>query len=252
MWKNEAKRLRIGQHRKIMCCGSDPSAIINNGDAGVSIYCFRCGRQDWEKHGPRSVAEIMAMRRAVEVIERAASMPHDALALMDGPPEALLWVLRGGLSPEEANDRYGFRWEPDSNLVLIPIHNGVLGRDVHGGRPKYRMFGPGRHMWLSGGGLGVTVVVEDVLSCIAVNRAGYASLAVLGTSISSVQATWAANTNVVGWFDADKAGDAAWVRLRQAMALYPGEINRLRTDKDPKCYHQRTIQTLIEETLCEV
>lgn len=260
MWKAEAKRLRIGQHRKVMCCGSDPSAIINNGDAGVSIYCFRCGRQDWEKHGPRSVAEIMAMRRAVEVIERAASMPHDALALMDSPPEALLWVLRGGLSPEMANNDYGFRYDPKTRLVLMPTDEGVLARDVFGGRPKYRLFGPGRSYMLRAGHTGVTVVVEDVLSCIAVNRAGWRSLAVLGTTISSTQAAWAGSCTrkgsrpdtgriVVGWFDNDRAGDVAWIRLRKAMALHPVRVVKLTTDKDPKCYHQRTIQTLIEETL---
>ena len=245
MWTDLAKRLKIGSSTKVMCCGADASAMINNGDKGVSLYCFRCGRQEWEPHGPRSIAEIMASRRAVEVIERAASMPHDALPLMEGPREALLWVLSGGLSPEEANDRYGFRWEPDSRLVLIPITNGVLGRDVFGGRPKYRLFGPGRHLWLSGEASGVTVVVEDVLSCIAVSRAGYTSLAVLGTAISSTQAALAADDTVVGWFDADAAGQRAYVRLRKAMGLHPAHVVKVFTDVDPKHLHREMIRKQI-------
>ncbi len=247
MWKDTAKRLRVGEHTKIECCGNDRSAMVNNGDKGISLYCFRCGRQEWEPHGPRSLHEIMATRRAVEVIERAASMPQAALALMDGPPEAHLWVLAGGLSPEMANDRYGFRWEPNSRLVLIPIHNGILGRDIFGGRPKYRLFGPGRHLWLSGGVSGVTVVVEDVLSCIAVSRAGCTSLAVLGTAISSTHATLAADEITVGWFDNDKAGNAAWVRLRKAMGLHPGRVVRIKTDKDPKCFSRECIHHFITE-----
>jgi len=250
MWKALAKKLQIGCSTKVQCCGNDASAMINNGEKGVSLYCFRCGRQEWEPHGPRSIHEIMATRRAVEVIERAASMPHDALALMDGPPEALLWVLSGGLSPEMANDVYGFRYEPNVRLVLIPIENGVLGRDVFGGKPKYRLFGDGRSYRLSKGRSGVTVVVEDILSAIAVNRAGWTSLAVLGTSISSIQATYAANTVTVGWFDNDAAGDAAYVRLRKAMGLHPSQVVRIQTDVDPKHIHREQISNLIGEAVC--
>ena len=246
MWRQTAKLLRIGQSRKIKCCGTDSSAMINHGDKGFSLYCFRCGRTEWEPHGARSLKEIIATRRATEVIERTASMPHDAQALMQGPPEALLWVLKGGLSPERAHHNYGFRWEPDSRLVLIPIENGILGRDVHGGRPKYRLFGPGRSFWLPNEVSGVTVVVEDVLSAIAINRAGWSSLAVLGTAISTIQATMAANTITVGWFDADKSGDRAWVQFRKAMALHPGKVLRLRTQGDPKTLHLEHIRYLLE------
>ncbi len=241
MWIDSARRLKIGDNTKIMCCGSDASAMINNGDRGVSLYCFRCGRQEWEPHGPRSLKEIMATRRAVEVIERAASMPPDALPLMDGPREALLWVLSGGLSPEMANDDYGFRWAPDSRLVLMPIQHGIIGRDVFGGRPKYRMFGQGRSYWLSEGHTGVTVVVEDILSAIAVNRAGWTSLAILGTSISSVHAALAANDTVVGWFDKDAAGKRAYVRLRKSMGLHPAHVVKVFTDVDPKHLHRAKI-----------
>jgi len=251
MWTTLAKTLRIGEHRKIKCCGQGPSAIINHNDNGISIYCFRCGRKEFEPHGPRSLHEIMATRRAYEVIERAASMPEDAVALMAGPPEALCWVLKGGLAPEEAHSVYGFCWHEPTRLVLIPLDRGLIGRNVHGGQPKYKMFGAGRSFRLTEGASGTIVVVEDVLSAIAVNRAGWASLAVLGTGFSSIQATYAASPLVVGWFDGDKAGDRAWVRLRQAMALYPSQIIRLRTDKDPKCIHRAEIVRLLERATCE-
>lgn len=233
--------------RKITCCGTDPSAHINNSDHGVSIFCHRCGKKEFSKHGERSLAEIMATRRAEERLIQTASMPADAVALMEGPPAALLWVLAGGLQPEMAHERYGFRWHEASRRVVIPLERGLLGRAVHGERPKYRLYGATSSFSLAGDPARATVVVEDVLSAIAVHRAGWPAFAVLGTAVSDFQAAQIAAPRVIGWFDDDPAGDKAWLRLRRKLALHPVTLTRVQTERDPKHIWRSEIKRILEQ-----
>lgn len=224
----------------------------------MSIHCFRCGLNDFEPHGPRSIAEIMATRRVADALaaQTIIAMPAAAVRLTEGPPEAMLWVLRGGLTPEEAQDTYGMRWHEPTHRVLIPIYQGgslrgLLGRAVFGERPKYRMLGgPADTIYrLPHRANKAIVVVEDILSAISVYRAGLNALAVLGTSITPVQAAEiaAGATEVIGWFDGDKAGDAAWNRLRGRMALHPVKLSRIRTSDDPKRLHRADLRRLLAQ-----
>ena len=252
-WMEQARSLRIGSKRKVVCCGADPSALISNGDRGVRIHCFRCGRDEFVPHPKRSIAEILASRRALDALADAPvpKMPADAVLLSDGPREGWQWVLRGGLTPELAEDRYGFRWHEDTRRVLIPVPGGILARAVNGERPKYRMLTnrPGALYWPGERAGAAVVVVEDILSAIAIERAGWPAVAVLGTSISDVQAAEiaAGTRHVIGWFDGDDAGDRAWVRLRKRMALYAPRVTRIRTDKDPKALHRGVLRALLTE-----
>ena len=200
----------------------------------------------------------MATRRAEDALasQTTVTMPADAVPLTEGPAEALQWVLLGGLTPEEAQDTYGMRWHEDVRRVLIPIykHNtlqGILGRAVYGERPKYRMLGgPADTIYrLPHRADQATVVVEDILSAIAVWRAGANAVAVLGTAITPQQAAEiaAGATDVIGWFDADKAGDAAWSKLRGRLALHPVKLKRIRTSDDPKRLHRADLRRLLAQ-----
>jgi len=174
-------------------------------------------------------------------------MPDDAVALMDGPPQALLWVLGGGLTPEIANDTYHFRWHEKSHRVLIPISDhGLLGRSVHGHRPKYRLYGRGALYWATGDPAKPLVVVEDVLSAIACSRVGWPAVAVLGTSISPEMAREIARPKMIGWFDGDDAGTKGWINFRKRMGLYPTQISRIVTAMDPKAVPRRVLVKHLE------
>jgi DNA primase len=197
----------------------------------------------------RQAEEHLAARKTV-------TMPADAVPLTEGPREALVWVLKGGLTPEQAQNDYGMRWHEATRRVLIPVHHGIdligiLGRAVFGERPKYRMLGgPADTIYrLPHRANKATVVVEDILSAIAVWRAGYNALAVLGTSITPVQAAEiaAAGSRVIGWFDGDNAGDAAWSKLRGRMALHPVRLTRIRTSDDPKRLHRAHLLRLLAQ-----
>lgn len=93
---------------------------------------------------------------------------------------------------------------------------------------------------------GAVVVVEDVLSAIAVNRAGWPAFALLGTSVSASQAGRIAAPLVIGWFDNDPAGDKAWLRLRRKLALHPCSLTRVQTERDPKNIWRSEIQRILE------
>ena len=189
----------------------------------------------------------MATRRAIHELASSKTMPDDAVALMDGPSAALQWVLAGGLQPEIANDTYHFRWHEGSQRVLIPLSdNGLLGRAVRGERPKYRLFGRGALYWATGNPSRPLVVVEDILSAIAISRVGWPAVAVLGTSVSPEQAREIAKPKVIGWFDGDKAGNKGWISLRKRMALYPVSVSRIVTDLDPKALHRADLIAHLE------
>lgn len=244
----------MGSKRKVVCCSAKgPTAYISNGDKGISLYCFRCGCKEFEPHGPRSIAEIMATRRELDAIAAAPipTMPTDAVHLSEGPRESWRWVLQGGLTPEEATERWGFRWHEKTRRVLIPVPGGLLGRSVHGELPKYRMLTnqSGLLYWPQNRPHSAVVVVEDILSAIAIDRTGIPAVAVLGTSISQTQTAEIAEgrDNVVGWFDDDPAGDKAWAKLRKRMALYPVTTHRIHSQQDPKRLHRADIREKLQQ-----
>lgn len=145
-------------------------------------------------------------------------------------------------------------WHEASVRVIVPVYrNGVcvalVGRAVFGERPKYLVMGGRADSFFRSPAMPskCTVVVEDILSAIAVGRTGVNAIAVLGTAITPEHAAAIANdsTSVVGWFDDDPAGDTAWLRLRKRMALWPVELHRISTVKDPKALHRQELVRLL-------
>ena len=85
------------------------------------------------------------------------------------------------------------------------------------------------------------------MSAIAVYRAGWPALALLGTSITEGHAQIMAVPNLICWFDSDAAGNEAWLKLRKRMALWPTKLSRIMTKRDPKFIHRAEIKSLLEE-----
>lgn len=247
-----AKALPYGASRKVEHCGSSPAARINHSNAGISLYCFRCGEQEFIPHGPRSAAEILAARAATEELREARDIPKRCQGLTEEgvPSEALLWTLRTGLTPEEATNAYGFKYDPKTRRVLIPLDGGFIARAVFKEHPKYIRSGSmDQEIWEQRVDEDHTVVItEDILSAIKVYRSGFSSIAILGTSVSTTAASRiGAYKHVICWTDGDKAGDAAWLKLRKRMALYDVKLSRIRTDDDPKNISITEIKRLIGE-----
>ncbi len=258
-WQEIAKSLRIGQSRKIPCCGSSPSTYVSQTDHGLRLGpCFRCGHTEFVKHGKRSASEILAARRALPS-NATFTLPSTAVPISSEtvPSPARLWFLKHGITPEQADD-WGCRWDGDtgdgegrtpSRRVLIPVEGGYLSRAVLGERPKWVNFCPKDIgcVRFHRTGASRVVVVEDVLSAYKVYLAGYASICALGTTITTqTRLALCEYERITGWFDDDAAGDKAWTKLRQAMRLNTGTLDRVITPDDPKVLHYGAIK----EKLC--
>lgn len=240
----------MGSSRKIKWCCHDASTRITHGEKGIGLHCFRCGETDWEAHGTRSIAEIMAARAAIRELSETRIIPERAVTLDQAPNAAIVWLLKGGVTPEQA-EKLGFKYDPLTRRVLMPVEGGFLGRSVFNERPKYLMAGPaGVLYWAQTAGSRVAVAVEDILSALAVQRVGYTGCGILGTSLTGDDAARLAGfPHVIGWFDGDTAGDKAWVTLRKRMRLHPTTLTRIRTDKDPKALPRAEVKRLIQEQL---
>lgn len=252
-WEKQALALPTGQKTKIQCCGNSPSAMISNNRWGINYFCFRCETKKSKAHGRRSIAEILEARKAVQELREMRSIPKRCIPLYhpDVPSEAHVWVLKSGLSPEEATDTYGFLYDPKTRRVSLPFVGGFLSRAVFNERPKYVKSGADTEMYsICKLDERLVIVTEDMMSAIKVHKAGYNVTAILGTAVTpTIASALAKFDTVVCWTDGDEAGDAAWVKLRKRMALYPVNLVRVRTDDDPKEFTAAQIRALIGEKL---
>lgn len=256
-WVEKARALTVNGSRKIVCCGSSPSMHINHKPKGVSCYCHRCGRSDFVPHEHRSVAAIAATWAEYEAPSEPKPFPDDCLSLSseDTPPEARVWLLRAGISLLKANSR-GFRYSPSLDRVLFPVYSrnyeylGFVARSLSKwDQPKYRASVSGAipmQVFDGPSVAGVAVVVEDQLSAIKLNMAGWRGCAVFGTSMRREDAQYLSQFDtVISWFDDDAGGRKGHIDLRKKLALTDCNVIRVRTPQDPKMYSVGSISEII-------
>jgi DNA primase len=197
-------------------------------------------------------------RNAMDDIQKYTGMPPDASSLCFAPEQALVWLLKGGLTPELAEHRHGIMWHDASKRLLLPVRDctlkdaGLLARAVNGERPKYKMIQgkPTLHFPVLPTQK-IMVLTEDMLSAIAVASSGYDSAALLGTSINGIDTailTQAADT-IVSFTDPDKAGRDAYVKMRKAFAVHGCKLVRATAERDPKYLSRDQIRGAIDEAL---
>lgn len=255
-WQEQARELSRDAKRKVPHCGADASAYISNSYKGVHLKCFRCGERLFEPHSQRTLKDIIAFKRdAAGAIRNTVGMPKTALPLSAAPDAAIAWLLRGGLMPETAEHIYGMRWEDALKRVLIPIYtddklSGILGRAVFNERPKYIML-QGKPSLFSQikYASDCVVLVEDVLSCIAISRAGVSAIAALGTTITLQDAARIAEaaSRVVIWTDPDKAGLAARAKMCAKLELVGAQCYEVYSESDPKALTAERIRQKIAQ-----
>ncbi len=249
-WQEQAKLLPTGGKMKIVCCGNSPSALISNNRKGIRYHCFRCTDYNtFEPHGERSVSEILRARNEIQELKKSRDIPDRCIPLNspDVPLAAHVWVLRGGLTPEDAYNLYGMKYDPFLRRVIIPLRKGFLSRALYDERPKYIKSSLTETYELYRDNSAV-VVTEDILSAIKVHKAGYNSIAILGTAVSITMAhNIAQYKEAVIWTDDDKAGKDAYVKLKKRLALYPIKVRRILTTDDPKRINLETIKQLMEK-----
>ena len=257
-WKEIARSLPIGRSRKVPHCTAEPTAHVHHDVDRIRLFCHRCRTHEYEYIDQHSLAEIAAQRRSVEQgIGTEVRMPTSTKCITEADKEGLLWVLRGGLTPEAAKS-HGFRWHAGLHKVLIPIrdsigrYTGTLARSVDGSAPKYKMLNGSPKYHMPKNVSGPLVLTEDVLSAVAYNRAGYCGVAILGTSLDALTAvhlTEGGRHEVLISLDPDKAGLLAVGRVRKALGLSDVTVGVIRPRRDPKYLPRQELQQLVQEQL---
>lgn len=263
-WLEIAKNLPCGGKVKVHCCGNSPSMLISHRENGYSTYCFRCEEPDshaFVSHGTRSIAEIQRHKRELQEAKgKPPHLPHDAVWTI---PVAYAWFLKFGISLVEATSR-GFMWSEFFNRVVVPIYNrdAVTLDAVHmravrpDDKPKWLNMGrpsPDAMYWTACGRnytkSSFIVVVEDLLSAIKIDLAGYNAVAILGSDITDtqVQRIMQETATVVIWFDNDAAGHKGAKDAIKQFKMQGCHVLQVTSDADPKTYNRDQINDLIKE-----
>lgn len=242
------------------CCGNGPSTYVSNSPKGISIGpCFRCGHKEWVPHGPISAKQLLAWRRADDAVRGMRTTPV-TVGQSEWPDNLLVWLGQAGISPSTAESS-GIAYAPSLDRAIIPVvqdgvARGFIARAVDPGsgaakRPKYiRSADAHGAVWLGGGG-STLVVVEDVLSAMRVQAAGFRAMAAMGTAIDGtvLDAALRGCDTAVGWLDPDAAGRKGWVTLRGAMSLHDVKLVRVLSERDPKRHSRAEIEAYIKEAI---
>ena len=190
-------------------------------------------------------------------MSKKAVMPTDAVSCVEASTNAAVWLLKGGLTPEEA-DTHGIRWHSKSDRLLIPIKNeysvttGIVARAVNGEKPKYFALYQKESIHFPAPTTQKSIcLVEDVLSSIAVMKAGLDSAAVVGTSVSGENAyrLTKGKNRVVVFMDPDAAGDKGFISIRKTLQMYPVEVHRAFADRDPKYLTRQEIRDAVSRSI---
>lgn len=261
------------------CKRGKQSFFIYDRGSYVDCYCFRChkyaklsdskpsfstslqlatecrARIKWRKNKrdnhftpePKTYYEALPMREVW--------LPWDCTSEL--PTKARLWLLKYHITQEEIY-RYNFQYSEQYKRLILPVYKD--GRLVYWtGRyfgeecdqPKYLNIkaekndvvfdvGPESSPYL--------VLVEDILSAIAVGRAGYRAFALLGCqvqdSVLESMQRQCKQATVVLWLDQDKMGTSFKKAKRLEVLGFQTKV--VVTPLDPKEYKPDQIKTFLQ------
>jgi len=266
-WLTIAQNLPVGHTTRIDCpnCGvgtNTYAAIVNHNHKYYSCYCNACGPVDYETKGELSLAELKHIQ---ELNEAAAHMPPKEIKLPEDTTydetefsrEARLWLYKAGLSPTMWR-KYRIGYSPKLARVVLPVYDNEkliwfqLRAVYKEQKPKYiQPSAPRDHVIFQGkGNRSKAVVVEDIMSAIRVHEAQneYTAFSLLGTKLTSNQSNILGTfSEVVTWLDGDRAGIAGARNIRKVLSLLT-DCRNIRTNKDPKCYPNSEIRSILNVT----
>jgi hypothetical protein len=238
-------------------CGEGKAAIQETKYNGVSTYCFRCGKSEWEPREPQ-------LRPPPEEPRQDRGPPPDLGEAL--PSHVVAWLAQMGFGRYECAQVLKCYWNSRSERLVFPLHNGFwTARDMALKQFPYTSAQPKRLKWISAlrgreqcvqeygpahymawGDLPV-VLTEDLLSAakIGLSEAPVVAIPCLGTLPSpAVMARAAEAPTVVWWLDPDAAGQRM-ARLGNNRLLAVGVNSRIMfthaLDQDPKLLDPDTI-----------
>ena len=180
--------------------------------------------------------------------------------IADFPPEAVVWLHQGHITPEMVED-YDILWHEKERALQLPCAGGYQWR-YFDGKQKYLTSEDCKgYIALPGKAeSSVVIVVEDILSAMHLRECGYSSVATLGTALKA-EARLAlrglmddATKALLVWYDNDnmKVRQRARKVARQLTGLsVPVHIVDEHVGQDPKLYNifdiDQTINRIVND-----
>ena len=197
-------------------------------------------------------------------ITYTVQLPSDCTDVGLMPVQARLWLAKYGITLAEIN-KWGFCYSPIRERLILPVRDAsgnvifwqgrYFGHDASA--PKYHNVRSKREsIWFDTGcdwenAPLITILCEDILSAIAINREnGYRAIALLGCYVSDalMKQLQSEGRQVLVWLDPDKRCEAMKYakRLTANFGLTASAVVNPRYDKDPKEYSPALIKELVD------
>jgi len=259
-WKDIAKELPLNGKTQTICpemCGSGEKLSVTHSMKSYWVNCYRCGFTDSEYKGKQSLAELSRIKQLNDNAENEVlelKLPKDFTE--DIPLEGRLWLYTAGIT-QPLWSKYRIGYSAKLERVIMPIYkdNKLIwfqARALHKGqKPKYLQpaFDRSSVMFESLGHDDATsiVIVEDILSAIAVGRSAK-TFSMLGTKITTAQAAYLGKYNeVTTWLDSDTAGRQGSYKIRKTLSLLT-TVSNILTPLDPKELSDKEIRKCLAVT----
>ena len=234
--------------------------VVTRTRNGFFLWCFKCHAH---RHYTRDGLSLSSVKRYMKARDNShetaedATVQHNIVTLpqdftTDIPSAGLMWLRKGHVTDEEIR-LYRFGYSPSLDRVILPVwgEEGLLywqGRALTpGGRtPKYiNVKTKRKHVYfVVRKDSDMTVLVEDILSALAIARAGVNAIALLGSHVSADVREFIGTHKVRVWLDPDKRKDCVtYAKMLRAHALQASPI--VYTSKDPKEYTTEEIQSIL-------
>lgn len=254
--------LQVGERRRYEYCPFCEQTVRGKGFVvtrtrhGYFAYCFRCHEHTTTRKGglsPLQVRNLLTQSHTERTVStEVVALPDDFTSEI--PNIGLLWLRTYGVTDEEIH-RHNFGFSPRLNRLILPVYsNGELmywqGRklDVNDtASPKYlnlRANRQGTFFCIFDKDEETTILVEDILSAIAVARAGFKSVALLGSFVGPDLFPVLPTKCVRVWLDPDKRKDAVKFAAKLRANGFQSSAVVLPT-KDPKEYSPEEIQEIL-------
>lgn len=255
--------------RQPYCPFCEPDKVTSHGFVvtrrrnGFSMWCHRCHTKRFIRTtSPSPVLVSKYIREKQEgnkqesVVKRNITLPSDFTT--DIPASGLLWLRTYGVTDEEIKQRR-FGYSPSLDRLILPVfrEEGLVfwqGRNLSADttRPKYLNVRSSRSdvVMMINRGSSKVVVVEDILSCLAVSRAGYSCVALLGSYVNfdlikPVLSVFGMDKQYRIWLDSDKRKESCkYAKQLSAVGIRATPI--VLPNKDPKEYTYEQIQHILK------
>lgn len=247
--------------------------IVTRTTKGFLMWCHSCHKKKFVPHGggimypaysecmrsgKKFLAKLRAMPEEQDIQNTVVVLPPDFTTEI--PTAARLWLHKYGITQEEIK-QFKFGYSPRYERLILPVYDeaGTLvywqGRYFGtGNSPKYfNVRSTSRQeVWFdtisTGGDSNVIVLVEDIVSAIAVARSGVRAIALLGSylmdSLTEYLVSLSSLSNdrqVCVWLDPDKRSSCAQFAKRLVSFGVKARAV-LSSDRDPKEYNVEDIR----------